>query len=550
MTDTISIAPDLIFHGGQVLCMDEAATRATAVAAKNGRIVAVGSDAIIHLAGRGTTVIDLNGRTLMPGFIEGHIHSEWYGRNQLTVNFKDCRTKEEVIAMLKAAVDATPEGRWVAGCAIPISIMKPGDSSFTLQDFDSVSPKHPVAIDCASTGHCMWLNSCAMELLGVKKPEFVHEVWEGDGMVRDGCGCLTGQLEGHAWNWALRAVKPYTFDWYLEALELAQRDLLACGITAAHNAWEDPYIFRGWQTLERRGRLRMRHFVTFDIERYGDQLTAMGMTTGFGSDRLKIHQLKVILNVPPRAAMIDDYVTMPGNSGYHLYPPEWVREKVLKAVQNGWSVCAHSTGDRDTEMILDAYEEALAWYQEETGKDNRALRLRLEHTMFVNQDLIDRIEKAHIIVNVRPCGRLSPGDAPGGPHQKLLGEERWRHSRPIRPFVERGMRINFGCDYPAPCGFPDPAASLFSAIGGIGEPWDVVGRYDALKAYTLDSAYGIGAEDELGSIEIGKRADFVVWAEDPLTLPVDRFWDRATNKPLDFVADYTIVDGEIVYARA
>ena len=550
MTDRVSIVPDLIFHGGQVLCMDEAGTRASAVAVKNGRIVAIGSDALTDLADSGTTVIDLHGRTLMPGFIEGHVHAEWYGRHQLTVNFKDCKTKEEVIAMLKEAVDATPEGRWVAGCAIPISIMKPGDASFTLSDFDEVSPNHPVAVDCASTGHCMWLNTRAMELMGVKKPEFVHEVWEGDGMVRDNCGCLTGQLEGHAWNWALRAVKPYTFDWYLDALELAQRDLLKVGITAAHNAWEDPYIFKGWSTLEKQGRLDMRHFVTFDIERYGEELTNMGMTTGFGSDKLKVHQLKVILNVPPRAAMIDDYVTLPGNSGYHLYPPEWVKEKVMAAVQNGWSVCAHSTGDRDTEMILDAFEEALAWYKAETGKDNRTLRLRVEHTMFVNPELIDRLEAAHIIVNVRPCGRLSPGDAPGGPHQKLLGEERWRHSRPIKPFVDRGMRINFGCDYPAPCGFLDPAASIFSAIGGIGEPWDVVDRYDALKAYTLDSAYGIGAEDEIGSIEIGKRADLVVWAEDPLTLPVERFWDRDTNKPVDFIADYTVVDGKIVYARA
>lgn len=543
------ISADLILHNGQVLCMDPEARRARAVAVKNGRIVAIGGDELAELAGEGTRVIDLAGRTLMPGFVEGHIHSEWYGRHQLTVNFKDCKTKEEVIAMLKAAVDATPPGRWVAGCAIPISIMKPGDASFTLADFDEVSPDHPVAVDCASTGHCMWLNTRAMELMGVKESSFPKEVWDGDGMVRDGCGCLTGQLEGHAWNWALRAVKPYTFDWFLEALELAQRDLLKVGITTAHNAWEDPYIFRGWRTLEQQGRLKMRHYITFDIERYGDQLTSAGLCTGFGSDRLKVHQLKVILNVPPRAAMIDDYKTMPGNKGYHLYPPEWVREKVLKAVQDGWSVCAHSTGDRDTEMLLDAFENALDWYKAETGNDNRTLRLRLEHTMFVNPELIERIERNHIIINVRPCGRLSPGDAPGGPHQKLLGEERWRHSRPIKPFVDRGMRINFGCDYPAPCGFLDPAASIFSACGGIGEPWDVVDRYSALKGYTLDSAYGIMAENEIGSIELGKRADLVVWSEDPLTLPLERMWDMKTNRPVDFRADYTIVDGDVVYAR-
>jgi predicted amidohydrolase YtcJ len=548
--DIASITPDMLLFNGKVLSMDAAGTVAQAVAVKNGRIVAIGSNALKSLAGRGTEVIDLAGRTLMPGFVEGHIHAEWYGRHQLTVNFKDCKTKDEVIAMLKQAVDDTPAGQWVAGCAIPISIMKPGDAAFTLEDFDAVSPNHPVAVDCASTGHCMWLNTRAMDLMGVDNERYPSEIWEGDGIVRDGCGCVTGQMEGHAWNWALRAVKPYTFDWYLKALEIAQRDLLQVGVTTAHNAWEDPYIFKGWQTLERENRLKLRSYVTFDIEKYGDQMIGMGLRTGFGSDRLKIHQLKVILNVPPRAAMLHDYETMPGNSGYHLYPPEWVKEKVLNAVRNGWSVCAHSTGDRDTAMLLDAFENALAWYKAETGLDNKTLRLRLEHTMFVNPELIERIVASDIIVNVRPCGRLSPADQPGGAHQKLLGHERWSHSRPIKPFVDRGLPVNFGCDYPAPCGFIDPCASIFSACGGIGEPWDVIGRYDALKAYTIDSAYGIMAEKDIGSIETGKLADFVVWSEDPLTLPLERMWDRSINRPVDMHADYTIVGGEIVYARS
>ena len=138
---------------------------------------------------------------------------------------------------------------------MPITLMRPGESNFTLQDFDSVSPEHPVAIDCASTGHCMWINSRAMRLLGVEKDHYPAEIWEGDGIVRDSCCAPTGKMEGHAWNWALRAVKPYTFEWYLRALETAQRDLLKVGITSAHNAWEDPYILNGWQTLERQGNL-------------------------------------------------------------------------------------------------------------------------------------------------------------------------------------------------------------------------------------------------------------------------------------------------------
>jgi hypothetical protein len=110
--------------------------------------------------------------------------------------------------------------------------------------------------------------------------------------------------------------------------------------------------------------------------------------------------------------------------------------------------------------------------------------------------------------------------------------------------------VNFGCDYPAPCGFIDPCASLFSATGGAGEPWDVIDRYQALEAYTCNSAYGLSAERELGSLEIGKRADLVVFNEDPLTLPLERIWDRKTNRPVDLLVDYTIVGGNVEYARA
>jgi len=544
-----ALSADLILHNGEVLCMDAACTHARAVATKGKQIVAIGTEEVLELEGPHTRVIDLRGRTLLPGIIEGHVHAEWYGRDQLTLNLRHCQSKAQVLEMIKGQVQQTAPGEWVAACAMPITLLKPGEQSFTLQEFDSVSPDHPVAIDCASTGHCMWLNSRAMQLLGVSEQSHPADIWGGDGILRDPCCRPTGQMEGHAWNWALRAVKPYTSEWYLRALERAQQDMLKVGITSAHNAWEDPYILNGWQTLEREGRLRLRMYVSLDIEKYGGLYMKSGLRTGFGSEMLRLHQLKVMLNVPPRAAMFESYETMPGNNGYHLYPPEWVSDKVLEAVQSGWSVCAHSTGDRDTAMLLDAFERALDWYKRSTGYDNDKLRLRLEHTMFVTPELIDRIVASKIVVNVRPCGRLSPADAAGGQHQKLLGRERWSRSRPIRPFVERGLPVNFGCDYPAPCGFIDPCASIFAATGGCGEPWDVIDRYSALKAYTIDSAYGIGAERDLGSIELGKLADLVVYSEDPLTLPLERIWNRATNRPVDLVADYTILGGEITYQR-
>jgi len=545
-----ALKADLVLLNGNVLCMDAANTVASAVAVKGNKVIAVGnSDEIVTLQGTNTQVIDLNGRTLLPGFTEGHVHAEWYGRHKTDLNFKDCTSKEEILGMLKERVLATKPGEWVSACAVPISIMAPGASTFSLADIDSVSPNNPVAIDCASTGHCMLVNSQAMRIHNITKDSYPEGTWDGEGIVRDDAGNPTGKLEGHAWNWALRAIKPYTDEWYLEALQSAQEDLLKVGITAAHNAWEDPYIFAGWRKLEEKGKLKVRTFVSPDIERFGDEYINSGMTTGFGSDMLKIMCLKIILNVPPRAAMIEDYCCPLGGRGYHLYPPDWVNEKVLHAVKNGWSVAAHSTGDADTDMLLTAYEQALAWYKEETGKDNDSLRLRLEHTMIVTPELIERIAASKIVVNARPHGRLSAGDVKGGPHEKMLGTERWSKTRPLKPFFDRGVSVNFGCDYPAPCGFFDPCAAIFAATGGLGDPWDVITRQQALEAYTRNGAFGVFSEDKFGSIEVGKFADLVVFSGNPLTMPLEEIWDPATNTPVNLFADYTMVGGKVEYQR-
>jgi predicted amidohydrolase YtcJ len=542
---------DLALLNGRVRCMDAAGSVAEAVAIRDGRIAAVGrTDEIGNLCDHRTEKIDLRGRALLPGFIESHVHAEWYGRHRLMLSFAQCRSKQEILDLLRQQIERTPPGEWVAACAVPIRIMEPGSDMFALHDLDSISPQHPVAIDCASTGHCMLLNSVAMRRFDIDRDHFPDDRWNGDGLIRDADGNPTGRFEGHAWNWVLRAVKPYTFDWYLDALDVAQRDLLQVGITSAHSAWEDPYILKGWQALETNGRLRVRTFISLDIEGYLDEYIGAGLHTNSGSDMLRLMFMKIILNVPPRAAMLDDYCCASGYRGYHLYPPEWVEERTLKAVQNGWSVCAHSTGDADTEMLVTAFEKAIAWHRAATGKDNDGLRLRLEHTMYVTPELIERIARARILVNVRPCGRLSPGDAPNGPHARMVGHDRWSRSRPIKPFVDRGLPVNFGCDYPAPCGFLDPCASLFSATGGLGPPWDVIGMEQALRCYTIHGAYGLFAEERIGSIERGKLADLVIYNDDPATLPPERIWDPRSNSPVDLRVDCTLVGGKIEYQRA
>ena len=544
------LKPDLVLLDGNVLCMDAARTTAQAVAIKDKKIITVGSsEDISSLVGKNTEVINLSGRTVVPGFTDGHAHVEWYGRDQLMLSFKNCKSEEEALKLLKKKVEETKPGEWVAGSAVPQGVMAPGEGGFTLNEVDPIAPNNPVYVDCASVGHYMWINSYALKMFNITKDTYPEGITGGGGIPKDANGEPTGRLEGAAWNWALRAIKPYTLDWYLNALQVAQEAFLKVGVTAAHNAWEDPYILSGWQTLEKQGKLRMRQFITLDMERYSDLFISAGLHTGFGSDMLRLHQFKIILNVPPLAAAFEDYVGMPGNRGYHLYPPEWVEEKTLNAVQHGWSVCVHVTADADTDMMVTAYEKALDWYKKETGKDNTSLRLRLEHCTMLTPSLIDRIAAAKIVANVEPCGKLSPASAPGGPSEQLLGHERWERTQPVKALFDAGINVNFGSDYPMPYGFIDPRASIFAALDGCGEPWDVITPYQALQGYTINGAYGVFSEDRFGSIEAGKFADLVVFSDNPLTIPKDKIWDPIANKPKDLLVDYTIVGGRIEYSR-
>jgi predicted amidohydrolase YtcJ len=191
----------------------------------------------------------------------------------------------------------------------------------------------------------------------------------------------------------------------------------------------------------------------------------------------------------------------------------------------------------------------LEWYKKETGKDNTSLRLRLEHTTMVTPELIKRIAAAKILSNVEPCGSLSPQHRPGGETEKILGPERFKIHRPLKALFDAGINVNFGSDYPMPYGFIDPRASLFAALDGCGKPWDVITPYQALQAYTINGAYGVYSEDKFGSIEPGKWADFVVFSDNPMTIPKEGIWDPETNTPTDLQVDYTLVAGEIVHQR-
>ena len=543
LRDTLD--PDLVLQDGNIICMDPANSIAQAVAVKDKKIIAVGSNEEIQsIVGNHTEVINLGRKTVLPGFIDTHFHPAWYSLSLVGVNFEKCVSVDEVLRLLKERVEQTEAGKRVEGYLIPSNLL-PGTGELNRWKIDEISPRNPVYIQ--SLHHSCCVNTYALNLLNITKETPSCEGWI---IHKDANGEPNGILEDKVWLEAQLKLPPVGFEENIKAFKLAMKKFLEVGLTTVHDAFGYPEMIRVFQALDHKGELRVRVHVSPDIEHYGDYYLNSGIHTGFGSEKLRFHQMKIILNTfsGATAALFEDYTNDPGNRGYFLYPPEQVEEWVMKCVRNGWSVHTHVMGDREMDMVLTAYEKALEWYKKETGKDNTDLRLTIAHYGLYNQSLLKRTSASKIIVNTQPIFKLTKGK-PGGIYEERLGHERWLRSFPIKTLFENGIAPCFGSDVPSAITF-DVRAGIYACIDGCGQPREAVTPYQAIQGYTIHGAYALFREHEIGSIEVGKLADLVVLSENPLTLPKERMWDVSTHRPKDLFVEYTIVGGRVEYCRA
>jgi predicted amidohydrolase YtcJ len=537
------LGPDLVLMGGIIICMDPANTTAQAVAVKGGKIIAIGDNETIQsLAGRSTQVIDLGGKTVLPGFIDSHVHLCTYASFLPKVDLLGRSKEDEVLGLLKERVGQTEPGSWVEGYRLSYDLLNGGLDRWKI---DTVSPKNPVLI--YGLGHLGCINSYALDLLNITR-----DTPDPPGGVIDRGpeGEPTGVLREKAYKEIWQKVPPLPLREHRQTLGAAMEHFLEAGITTVHDALASPETISLLQTLCDEEKLRLRVSVSPDIARYGDHYLNSGIHTGFGNSKLRFHQMKILLNTlgAATAPLFEDYANDPGNRGYFLHPPEQVEEWVLNSVQKGWSVHTHVMGDREMDMVLTAYEKALAWYNEETGKDNTDLRLTIAHYGLYNQALLERTAMSKIVVNTQPIFKSAKG-RPGGIYEQRLGHERWVRSMPIRTLFDSGIAPCFGSDVPTAESF-DVRAGIYACLEGCGQPWEAITAHQALQGYTINGAYALFREHDIGSVEIGKLADFVVLSENPLTLPKERIWDISSNSPGDLLIDHAIVGGRVEYRRA
>jgi predicted amidohydrolase YtcJ len=527
---------DTVIIGGKVLTQDAGQPLVEAVAIRGRHILATGSNSEIKdLAGPGTEVIDAGGMTVTPGFIDAHCHPLM--ANEATGANVDYRKISEVQGAIKAKAEETPPGEWVFGFMYDDTKFEEG-RALHISDLDAVTPDHPVMV-MHRGGHTGVVNSAAFKLAGVTvdTPDP-----EGGAYYREN-GILTGKVAEKA-AFAFRGIGTWpvvTREVMQEAAKLSTRRMSATGLTSTTDAMTTADNLRAYQDALKAGELYCRVSVMpVGIAFFGDgsplynTLKNAGISTGYGDDMLKVGGAKYLVDGSASERtmrMTTPYEGRPDDYGILVTTQEEIDAAVDDAVANHYRIGFHANGDEAIDMVLKAYERALADWQGENP------RFRIEHCSLVNPDLLRRIKNVGAI----PAPFYTYAYYHGEKWSEY-GEERMNWMFAHRSFLDYDIPVAPASDYtPGPY---DPMMAIQSMVTRkdyLGQVWGEKQRItvdEAMKICTMNGAYASFEEDIKGSLTPGKLADVVLLEQDPHDVDPD------TIKDIKVVR--TILDGKTV----
>lgn len=530
------IYADLVFLNGNIITLEAIQMRANALAARAGRIIAVSSNADIQpLIGKETTVINLAGKTVIPGFHDAHCHILEFGLTRSEADLRDATDLGMVVQILSDKARQTPPGEWVRGSNYNQNKLAERRHP-SRADLDAASSRHPIFLLHVS-GHMAVVNSRALELAGITRNTRDPE---GGVIERDASGEPTGLLKENAQALARRAMPPRSLQESIHALATAGRELAALGITSAQDAWAGwmvPAEFRAYQQASAENLLPQRVRLMPDVDalpvKDGRIDFGFGLYSGFGTERLKLGAVKFFLDgslIGRTAALSQPYANDPETRGFLVKSKEKIAEQLALAHQSSWQVAMHAIGDYAIEVGLDVIESVM-------GLDAARCRPRIEHCGVLRADLIERIRRLGVVIVTQPRFVFELGDG----FRAALGAERLQLAYPFASL--RGLPVAFSSD--APVVHPSPLYGIRAAVeertaaGAPYVPSEAISVVQGLRWYTLGGAYSTFEENENGSLVPGKWADLAVLSRDPLTTPLEE-WD-------DLRVLATVIGGRVVY---
>lgn len=508
---------DYVLINGRLYTVDPALPVAEAMAVRGNRILMVGTTAQLTAAYPEAPHIDLQGATVVPGFVDAHAHLMGLGLSRLQADLTGTRSVEEILTRLQDFARSLPQDAWLLGRGWDQNDW-PVKEFPTRQMLDAVFSERPVWL-VRIDGHAAWANTAALRkanpaLLMAPVPDP-----EGGRVVRDEEGLPTGVFIDEAMDLIARYIPPPSEAELSEALRRAVSEANRFGLTGVHDAGARLQTIQSYQQAVDNGLLTLRLYVMVDgLGEAFDYFCKQGPLLEYGG-RLTVRSVKFYIDgaLGSRgAALLADYSDDPGNRGLLRYEPEVFTEMVQRAMQCGFQVNTHAIGDRGLRVVLDAYEKALQTLSRTGG------RHRVEHAQVVAPEDFVRFAKLGLIASMQPTHATS--DMYWA--EDRLGPERVRGAYAWRTFLEHGVRLAFGSDFPVESA--NPLLGFYAAITrqdatgwpeGGWYPAQRLTREEALRAFTLDAAYAAFQEHVLGSLTPGKYADFVVLSQDIMTIP-------------------------------
>ena len=516
---------------------------AEAVAISGDKFAATGSNSEIRgLCDSKTEIIDLKGKYVFPGFNDSHMHLLLYGLMFDKIDLRGACSIEEIIKRGRSFIEEKNKrpGEFIIGYGFDQNLFSNKRMPLK-EDVDLISKEHPILLD-RICGHIGIVNTPALKMMGITKDTVI----KGGNIHKDANGNPNGIIDEAALDWFKSCIPKPGIPQIKETIERASREALRHGLTSIQTddleGTDFNTMFESYRSLADENKLPIRIYEEVQAARC-DKLKRFlekGMRTGYGSDYFRIGNIKLLVDGSlgaRTAALKDDYSDEAGNKGINVYTQEELDEVIGMAHNSGMQVACHAIGDSAIEQVINSFEKAMK-------ANNKPMRHRIVHCQIANSDIFNRMAKLGIAADIQPA--FVPSDYAIA--EKRIGMERSKKSYAWNTMLKHGIHMGGGSDCPVESF--DPIWGIYCAVtredinGNPPGGWmadEKLSVEEAIKLYTIGSAYVSFDENKKGTIKAGKLADMVVLSEDPY---------KVNPKDIkDIQVLMTVVGGKIQFVR-